>query len=90
MPFRGKRRILTSNELIILGQIQKAIKGDTSAARLVFDMRLKLTDEHVELHPGLAEMLEYGERRFTEDDSERLNKHSLEVFNQVRRRTMKV
>lgn len=87
----GQSGKMTVSELIIWKQIQQALKGDHRSAKFLFELRAAFTEEHMRAHPDVMEALEAGERMHgNSESSDELNRHSMKVFNELRRLTQKV
>lgn len=81
----------TVGELIIWKQIEQALKGDHRSARLLLDLRMQFTDEHMRAHPDLMEALEIGEQmRANSVSPQPFEGQSAKIFNELRRRTQKI
>jgi hypothetical protein len=88
---KGRRITMSYNEALLEKLKHMALsEGNLGAAKLLLGLRQELTEEHVQAHPEAMKALERAEQMFADDDSERLNRHSLEVFNAARRRTRKL
>ncbi len=87
---KGRSKTMSYNEALLEKLKHMGLSGNLGAAKLLLGLREELTEEHSQAHPQMMKELEFAEQMFSDDGSERLNRHSLVVFNAARRRTKKL